>query len=89
MADEGYELMCGVVDKADRVVFFELESQLPVVAVASLRVDPATVVHHVAAVAVASVHPGVLAGFDDLLIAETKSQPIQTVDLQQYYSVSF
>lgn len=73
MADEGNELKFGVVDKTDGVVFFELESQLPVVAVASLRINPARVVHHIAALTVASVHSGVLARFDGLLIAETKS----------------
>ena len=56
MADEGYELIDGVVDKTDGVVFFESESQLPVVTVASLRINPATVVHHKTTVAVATVH---------------------------------
>lgn len=89
MADEGDQLLLGVVNEAYRVFLVEVESQLLVVAVASLSVNPAGVVHYVATVAAASVQSGVPSGFYALLVAEADGQPVQSVDLQQEDSVPF
>ena len=89
MADEGDQLLLGVVNEAYCVFLVEVESQLLVVAVASLSVDPASVVHYVAAVAAASVQSGVPSGCYALLVAEADGQPVQSVDLQQEDSVPF